>query len=377
LDQIKLASRDPFSNTKLWSSIQLIILKKIISLENKIREINDEIKNLNIKRKNPTNRLTKDESIEVKAKIKNFENKIESIRFVIDTYRSLGDAIAFTFINKFDIKPQNFKQSAGFISKKDGLKKELEMFREIYKHGDIAIINDITSVLKYCDITLVHRDGFIPIEVKSSDVINSRIIRQNENANKIFNYLETDITENLYNRPGVTQRVEITIPEKNYSTVINELIKHSEIHQNALKEVEHGLSYYVSRKFENSFMEENFKNLKKPIITSLNQHKFSGQGYYPFSLSISESEDYYDFLSGKYIIFIIIDLEKYEKHYYQKGYKFSDSDNIEFGFQIEPLKENSPFKMIKLSNHYFLRTAMEFVSLRSIIDDTINQIGRT
>ena len=57
LDQIKLASRDPFSNTKLWSSIQLIILKKIISLENKIREINDEIKNLNIKRKNPIARI--------------------------------------------------------------------------------------------------------------------------------------------------------------------------------------------------------------------------------------------------------------------------------------------------------------------------------
>jgi len=373
LDQIKLASRDPFSNTQIWYSTQLTIVKKIILLENKIRYNNAQIKRLQILRKNPLERLNKDESIKVKKNINNLEKKTENITFVIDAYNSIGDAIAFTFINKLDIKPLNFKQSAGFISDKDGLKTELATFKEIYKKGHIGILNDITSVLKYCDITLIHPKGFISIEVKSSSVQNSRILRQNENAKKIFNYLETDKIENLYGRPGITQRIELKSSEKNYSEEINQLIRDSKETNNAFKEIEKGLFYYVSRKFENSFMDENFKNLKKPIMISLNQYKFSGQGYYPFSLSIYDSKDYFDFLNGEYVIMIIIDFYQFEKYFHKKGYAFSLLDDSEYGFEIKPLKDNANFEKIKLSNHYFFRVATEFVSLRWILNDSINQ----
>lgn len=374
LDQIKLASQNPFSNTKIWYSAQLTIVKKIILLENKIRHNNAEIKKFQILRKNPLERLSKDESINVKLNIKNLEKKNEDLRFVISAYNSVGDAIAFTFINKLDIKPLNFKESAGFISDKYGLTTELETFKEIYKKGHIAIINDITSVLKYCDIILIHLYGFVSIEVKSSNVKNSRVLRQSENATKIFKYLETDKIENLYGRPGITQRIELKSPEKNYSESINQLIKKSKETKNAFKEVEKGLFYFVCRKYESSFMNKNLMNLKKPMIISLNQYKFSGQGYYPFSLSINDSKDYFDFLNGEYIIMIIIDFYEFEKYFRKKGFDFSITDDIEYGFEIKPLKDNAYFEKIKLSNHYFFRCATEFVSLRWIINDSMNQI---
>lgn len=373
LDQIKLASQDPFSNTKIWYSTQLTIVKKIILLENKIRDNNAQIKKFQILRKNPLERLSKDESIKVKLNIKKLEKKIENIRFVISAYNSIGDAIAFTFINKLDIKPLNFKESAGFISDKDGLKTELATFREIYKKGHIGIINDITSVLKYCDITLIHPNGFVSIEVKSSNVKNSRVLRQSENATKIFNYLETDKIENLYGRPGITQRVELKSSEKNYSKSINQLIEESKETKNAFKEVEKGLFYFVSRKFESSFMKKNLMNLKKPMMISLNQYKFSDQGYYPFSLSITDSKDYFDFLNGEYVMMIIIDFDEFEKYFHKKGFEFSTTDDNEYGFEITPLKDGAYFQKIKLSNHYFFRVATEFVSLKWIINDSTNQ----
>lgn len=373
LDQIKFAKNNPFDNGKIWLSVQLTIVKKVIQLETKIRDYNSEIKSLQILRKNPLNKLDKEQSQTVKKQIKKIEQKIENTRFVIDAYRSIGDAIAFTFINKLDIKPQNFKQSAGFISKKTGLEKEIDALKTVYKKGGIGILNDITSVLKYCDITLVHKDGFLPIEIKSSEFINTRIKRQKENANKIFEYLNTDKIEGLYGFQGITQRVELTSPEINYISEINSLIGKLKEQNNTISEVEKGIYYFVSKKYEKEFMDENLKGMTNPLMISLNQYKFSGQGYYPFSLSILNSNEYLDFLCGKYVLFIIIDFDFFEKHCSNLGYNLTFTDDAQFGFAIESKTKKDPFSMIKMSNHYIFRAATEFVSLKWLIEDSINQ----
>ncbi|MWB95139.1 hypothetical protein GON26_12275 [Flavobacterium sp. GA093] len=375
LDQVKFASKEPYLNAEVWKLVQLNIIKKIISLENKVRDKKSEKKDLNILRKNPSQKLTKEESIKIKAKIKFLENKLEEIRFVIDVYRSIGDAVAFTFISKLDIKPQNFKESAGFISEKIGLKKEIEVFKKIYKEGMIAVFNDITSVLKYCDLAVVYPGGFNLIEVKSSKLENSRIPRQKENADKIVKYLETDKTDNLYGIQGETIRVDLNSDEVNYIEELNKLIISSKETKNATFEVEKGTYYFVSREFEEKFMEENFKHLKNPIMISLNQYKFSGQGYYPFSLSILDSNDYLDFISGSFIILIIIDLEEVENYCSFKNYDLIHSDNDRYIFTIQS-QENGSSAGIKISDHYFFRSCTEFVSLKWLIDDSISQFEK-
>lgn len=55
-------------------------------------------------------------------------------------YRSIGDAIAFTFIDRHDIKPQAEKELAGFISCKKGNRAKREALRMVFKSGGIAIL---------------------------------------------------------------------------------------------------------------------------------------------------------------------------------------------------------------------------------------------
>ncbi|WP_291143662.1 hypothetical protein [Flavobacterium sp. UBA7680] len=376
MDQIKFASKEPYLYPEIWRLVQLDVIKKIISLENRIRDKKSEKNDLNILRKNPSQKLTKEESIKIKAKIKSLENKLEEIRFLIEVYRSIGDAVAFTFINKLDIKPQNFKKSAGFISEKIGLKKEIEVFKKNYSEGRIAIFNDITSVLKYCDLTVVYPGGFNLIEVKSSKFENSRIHRQKENADKIVKYFETDKTDNLYGIEGETIRVDVNSVEVNYVKELNKLIQSSKETKNAIFEVEKGIYYFVSREFEEGFMERNFKQLKNPIMVSLNQFKFSGQGYYPFSLSFLDSNDYLDFLDGNFVILIIIDFEEVKNYCSFKNYDFIHSDNDRYIFTIKPQNKENSEGMLKISDHYFFRSCTEFVSLKWLIDDSISQFEK-
>ena len=54
--------------------------------------------------------------------------QIEEYRWILDIHQSIGDGIAYTFIHKLDIKPLNFKESAGFLSGKKGFILEKKYF---------------------------------------------------------------------------------------------------------------------------------------------------------------------------------------------------------------------------------------------------------
>lgn len=68
--------------------------------------------------------------------------------------RQMGDSIAFSYFNKYDLKLLCWKQSAGFISGKKGLDKELKIFKSYFESGEFAILNDITNSLRFGDITI-------------------------------------------------------------------------------------------------------------------------------------------------------------------------------------------------------------------------------
>jgi hypothetical protein len=146
LNMLHDARREPFDNIQKWLVLQEALIKKLIYVENRVRFCKNKIKQLNVKRKNPAIRLTKEESINVKQELKQLENIIDEYWRVILILKSIGDGIAFTFINKLDIKPQNFKESPGFISDKKGIILEKKILKNSYKNGLIAILNDLTSV---------------------------------------------------------------------------------------------------------------------------------------------------------------------------------------------------------------------------------------
>lgn len=304
---------------------------------------------------------------------------LDEYRWLLDIFHSIGDAIAFTFLHKLDIKQMTFKQTAGFMSEKAGLKKELQMFRHSFKKGIIAILNDLTSSLRYSDVTLITKDGVKFIEVKSSDNRSDRTDRQKENAEKVFKYLETDITEDLYDIGQTMQRRELGSPEINYQTTINELIEESKAKGFVYHLVEPGILYFVSHSEPppDEDITLVFKNngIEKPIAFMLNAMKFPEQGYYPFSLSIANPNNYLDFLEGCFTIIIFVDILYVDK--IANRYKFTrePSDDPQFIFSFKNERENADLSGFKMSAHFFQRIPLEFVSLKWLFNDTFKRFS--
>lgn len=373
LGNIHEASQNPYVDVAKWLPIQEKIIKGIVYVEGRIRDNKSKIKALQFLRKNPSNRIPKDESKDLKFRLKYLENQIDEYHFVLNTYRSLGDAIAFTFIDKYDIKPLNFKESAGFISQKKGFTNEKKMMRYALKKGGMAILNDITSVLKYGDIMLVREDvPPISIEMKSSSFVNSRIKRQSDNANKIFKYLREDSTDELYNTKGNFKRVALTRPEKTYVGEVQALIEKALKSGYASKKMEDGLIYFVE--YGDGDLDRITSKLDEfsaPIPFFLNGSKFLGQAYYPFSLSLGKH--YLDFLCGRLVIFIVADFEEMARITSEFNYNLQILDDDGYCFSFTPQDNTAELISFKISRHFFQRVFMEFLSLRGILHESVQR----
>lgn len=376
LDKLHNARKKPFEKIEKWLIIQEILIKKIIYVENRIRKQKQEIKSLNKYRKDSEKRINKRESYEVKKLIKYKKYQIKEYKKILGVYNSLGDGIAFTFLDKHVIKPQNFKELPGFISRKKGITKEKKILRYLFSIGRIAILNDITSVLRYADITLIggHRT-FTALEIKTSNNLSSRMLGQQKKEKKLYKYLKNDVVEGLYSNGRVMHRVATEIPEINYIEQINDLIEKAEKSGIAYSLMEKDLLYVV---FYNEFPKVKLDNilskhkLKKPYVLYSNMFKFTGQGYYPFSLSLRTTKHYWDFLVDKLNILIFLDLENIDLISKDSGFNFQQSQDKYFPFTFNNVRENNFLDGIKVSIHMFGRIFMEFISAEWLIKETLN-----
>lgn len=377
LDMLHKARLKPFENIQKWLLLQEAIIKKLCYVEKRVKDCKAEIKNLNKKRKNAEVRLTKKESTVVKERIEILKFQIEEYHWIISIIKSIGDGVAFTFIHKLDIKPQNFKESPGFISGKKGLILEKKILRHSFKNNIIAILNDITSVLKYADLTLITNDGYIPIEAKSSNNSNSRVKRQEEKTNKLYKYLTEDITSDLYGDGSqVMQRMELGSSEINYINEFNELITSANQKGFDYTKFEDGFTCLVSfEEVDHSVFDlaVTKQGLTEPFAFHLNMYKFEEQGYYPFSLSFSEPNSYWNFLEGKLNVLIFIDFAFLKNISLKHGYSIERAEEENWAFSFKSLDPNSEIKEFKMSEHYFFRSFMEFVSIEWLMQDTFDR----
>ncbi len=369
------ARKKPFENINKWLILQEHLIKKIIYVENQIRKLKSQKKEINRQRKNPKKKISKEVSKELKHTLDQIDSKINDYHRVIEIYESIGDGIAFTFICKFDIKPQNFKESPGFISGKSGLINERKFLKYAFTNNVIAIFNDITSVLKYADITLITKDGFKAIEVKTSLNTNQRTKRQEEKAERLYRYLEEDIVQGLYSKDNVFQRVEIG-NEVSYVNQFNELINKTNYKGITSSCFEKGMLCIVAYNlFDKKVLNEivSKSNFQEAIPFHLNMNKFSGLGYYPFSLSFEKPEYYVDFLNGKLNIMMLIDFKAIKEIAMNEGLETSISQEEEWAFDFKNISNDFPVKMFKMSVHFFHRSFMEFTSIEWLVKNSIQQ----
>lgn len=368
----------PHRNAKACLEIQEILIHRITYVERGIRKLKAKIKEL--KRELGTKQivpLTKEEAEQIKQKIESGLYTIDRYNDLIFIFKSVGDAIAHTYINKWDIKPMVFKESPGFISGKKGCRLERQILRHCSETGITVILNDLTNCLRYGDITVPRGDGpFMLIEAKSSNEkqkkLNKRGERQLSGMNKISSYLATDNTQSLFGIKGPFMRFSVKEAEHNNISQLNELIEKCLSSGETYEEVEKGLFYFVST---NSRLEK-FKTIldacEEPIVGFAHLFKYENLGYYPFTLSIKNPLALYDFYTGRLVIVVIIDSAIIRQRFERFGFSVEIRMDEERPIVISKQVSEAP---MTIGSHLFNRVFAEFMSLEWLLDELANRVN--
>jgi len=311
----------------------------------------------------------KNKAIEIKSAIDNIHLKIKDYNDLLYICREIGDGLAFSVFNKWkwDMKPLSFKESHGFISGKSGFRLEwnyLKYLCLIKKHR--AILNDLTTCLKYGDITYVDRGHMVIVEAKTS--LNDGAIHQLEKTRKLLDYLSEDKTNYLYDVQGPIVRVSVHHKEVYYSNVMNSLIKKSCSKVTASKKVEEGLYYFASSGFETTLFDQIINDYKgdEIIVMFVNSFKQNNLGYCPFTLTISP-QYLFDFYIGKYVLGVVVNMSYMRSKLAQNGIRMGKSK--QHGYI---LNSKSQTRDVSVSEHFFNRLFTEFISFNWLIKEVIN-----
>lgn len=374
LYQFKEASQAPFDNKIKWLHLQEQLLQRLTRIEGMIRTKRRQIKNLKALLGDANHRLEKSTALQKKAQLKKLKAAIEEHEQWYLLYKSIGDGIAFTFINRHDLKPQFFKESPGFISGKKGTRMERKCLRAAFGQDTIALMNDLTHVMKYGDISLIFdKDLWRLVEVKSGKNRNARGDRQNEHNKKLMEYILNDVSADLYNLGAPMTRVKPVRKWKTNEQLMEKVISTAKAEGLCIHKFHP--AYYVTVEYRDYEMdlEEVMRRMKikKPFVLFQNepQFKYHAMGLTPYCLTFLDITHYIDFLKGDVRITHFIDLERLTKYCERRGYRMIILDDPNYFCEFQPITGDDI--RCRISRHYFLRVFLEFVDITSIISDTL------
>ncbi len=363
----------------LLKKIQLILLDKIIYSEKKISVHKSRIGDFKKLLRQKGN--SKDTAVKIKKKINFLNMRVQQGRWLIYVWKAFGDALAYIYIDKWNLKPllynvdnTNMKESSGYFEKR-GLKNELIYLNEALSHGVPAILNDLTNSIRYGDVCLLGSNIPFLIEIKSSRNINSRFQRQIQGLDILQQYLHTDYVENYRGMPNCT-RFGMPLTEVSYLETINSLMGKSKDKGWAYTSPEKGVVYFVShgQATTHEVLDEVFAGISHPQIFFVNSAKTESlwMCYYPFTLAIDEPEHLYAFLKGDLTIVVVVDLAKLREIAIElNGELIMLGDNEEYGWEVLLSVQGYTEKIqYRISHHMIERIAYEFISPRWLLENS-------
>lgn len=369
----------PEDGAELSFEIQRTLIQRIVYVERRIRTLKREVKEYKgLLANRPPFHLSKLEASQVKSAIEYNMYRLDEYQHLLGIFRSVADAIAFTYIDRWEIKPMTFKESPGFLSGKVGLAAERKVLKEFFASGSIAILNDLTNCLRYGDITVIDSNGFRLVEVKSTKNRNDRTDRQLSKAQKITEYLATDRSRNLLEGQAIT-RSALRAPEQDQIDHLNELIYEAIAKGESGATVEDGLYYIVTFKDSGTQGLESVirKCCAPPIVYYLNMIKYNNIGYYPFTLSIRDPNALYAFYNGDLLISVIIDPSVVINRLGARGLSAMLSSSEDWALQVKATnKIRSSTGEMTISHYLFARLALEFLSLSWFLDEVTYRFSR-
>jgi hypothetical protein len=369
LSSIHIIRNTPWKTGELCLSVQLLLLKYISQVEKKIQRYKSQISLINNQFKKTVPSLDKNIAINLNRRLKVVKSRIEELNFLLIIFRSLGDSLAFIYIDKYDIKQFIFKENSGYISGKTGLKTELLLLKEIPKVGGISILNDLTNCLRHGDITVAHE--YIPlsiIEAKSSSRDLSSTSRQLERTQKILDFLKTG---KKTQDERLVKRVGFENEEINHHALLNSLVKVAMEKGEAFSNIETGLYYYLVKNPKPESIRNIFDGIKNPTVNVfMGPSQMPFLGYFPLALILNDPNAYLSFCKGELLFLIIYEPDVIKRKLESLGYAvdFYANEDFYFGFYKSTGQSQNDLPL-NVSNFFFNRVIFEFLSLDWFISE--------
>lgn len=346
--RVRQISEKPLQTGGDCLELQENLIRLITSAEREIAKSKKEIGSIkSTLRRRRLPLLLKLESQQLKKRMAHQRNRIEDHHLLLDIYRSVGDGLAFSYLDRWDVKPLSSKERGGALSGKKGSRLERKILREAFRHGHIALLNDLTNSLRYGDITLITSKGFFFFEVKSSGNHNRRTGTQIGNIAEMHSYLTTDRTEKLFGLSCPVIRCELQAPPRYYFLKLNKLIRHAKLNGAASAEVEQGLHYLVLTKFDEDLLESCVASCKGvPIFGMLNDLKCERSPHYPLPLIFSDQDELFDFYDDQFIILVVLDSASLSLGFAEHKFRAIIDQNNQYPIQVFcPSQEEAAVKI--------------------------------
>jgi len=293
-------------------ALQQILCREIIRTEKKIRELKAERKAV----------LTTGGK-RAKRRSSILLARIEKIRDCAYVWRCFGDAIAFSYMDRFALKQTFYstehpheKQRAGFLLDKVGFATEIAYLEFSLERKTPALLVDLTDTIRHGDVCLMGEPDPFLIEVKAGHELDRRGRRQKRNLTKLREFFENDRAEGLRGAAGI-RRVAPSAPGQDHLEKLNECIAEAMKNGHAVCTPAVGLNYVVMTSVMTSDGPEVSEildrlKLQKAWIVSLNEFKIERRWapYYPFILSIADKDHLWGFIRGDVYILVVIEQDR-------------------------------------------------------------------
>jgi len=294
-------------------ALNLGVLKEILNDEDHIRRLRALVKDLN--RRLKTERPAKADALALRKQIKRHEGAIKRYEDQLFIWRCIADGLVYAYISTFNVKHAYFesetmgvKPAAGFIGGKDGLKFELGMLLSAIDHKVPAVLSDITNIIRYGDVCLLGGPDPVPLEVKSRRELNQRGKRQAAKLDLLEAFLKEDVAAGFRGLPEM-RRVAYGIPHRDCLADLNTCIQHARRDGWNTVCPERGLAYMATftGKLPEGFLES--LDMARPVFFTPNGDKMdrAWAPYLPFTNSIRDLQDLYDFAAGNLYLLVAVD----------------------------------------------------------------------
>ena len=374
LKTIRAIEENP-ENLEVLRDCNKDILDQILRSESVISEHREEHAELRILLR--TGRPPRAEARKLKLKIQSVLDEIDTAKFQIFVWKSFGDALAHIYLDRFALKQTFYdldsfavKQDAGQLNGKEGLDEELKLLNAAIDAGIPAMLCDLTNVLRYGDVCLLHASDPHPIEVKSAEKLNKRGQRQVDRLERLSDFLKTDRVDGLRGSDGTAFRYEVKSPERTNLDALNACIQKAAVEGKAICNPEPGVrivALYDDPDGDSPEFDDTFQNFNPSTVHMLNMDKndLAWAPYAPIILSIRDENHLWDFLEGSLFLIVLIDLDPLIESWKSSDWDIIESQDQDYAIDCMHI----PSRMVsKVARQFIARAAYEFLSLEWIAE---------